>query len=314
MLLRVDKRVFEEEKGDQEPVGASEPSSSKEDVWGALDKAFDVADGMVEEPSVEVPIEPAKADDEAKTEEPKAEQKPEVEQPKEAIEPESKPEPSPEPQASPPEVVEPKPVEPVREPEKPAEQVEEQPKPVELTVEQRTELRRQARDQLAEQYKLGQEEADQYEASPAAYIPTLAANLHLQIKEDVINTMVQAMPQLVGSVVQQRTVAQEKTDRFYEKWPDLREFGDQVTLVGRMWREMNPKADEATAIKEIGRIATAAFKVEAPKIATAPEPTPTPTPAVQPPVQKVKVPPKETNPFTQLNEEWTKLEAEELND
>lgn len=290
----------------EEAVNAPEEDfkeESPQSSWDSLDQEFDESDGAnyVDEPIAEK--QPAKADDVAEVSEAEEPEDPETLEPEASKQPEEKApveEPAPEVEkAEAEEKSQAQEEEPPPEPETPS-----QPQ---LSEAQRQELRGQAIMQLTQQYALSDEDANAFDTNPAEVLPKLAANLHLQVYENVVNSIMQRLPGALEGVIKSREVTTQREEEFFGRWPELREYKDQVSQLAYMWRQMNPKASSAKAREEIGKVAMAALGLS-PQTSVAANPPPvkekTLAPPPTPPVQRAAQPKQPGNQFEQLAAQW----------
>lgn len=266
MLLKLMKHKLEAEAaaeelppaaaGADDPVeGGAEPPVDSHDAdvdeidWGSLvdEDEVDAVDGELEsQEAAESSDQPAPQ--EAPAGETEAEDGGEAEGEQQS-EPEQTQEPKPEPAAA-------------QEQQQQA-QAQEQPQQPEVSPEQaelqRQALRERAVQELVQQYQLDEETAEQFEAEPAKVLPKLAADLHMRIYETVVPAIMQQLAPQVEQVLAQREAARSTEEKFFEKWAPLKEHKEQVAQIAYMWRQMNPQADEETALEEIGKYAMLAL-------------------------------------------------------
>lgn len=109
---------------------------------------------------------------------------------------------------------------------------------------------------LEARYKLNEEDAGRMVLSPNEVIPRLAANLHANIAQDVITTVMQAMQQVLPSMIDTRTTQRQETNQaeeaFFTQWPELRTHKDKVIQTGRLYRAQNPSASVEDFVKQVG--------------------------------------------------------------
>lgn len=164
--------------------------------------------------------------------------------------------------------------------------------PWQVTDEQRAEWRKQAFDGLAQRYALSEEDSSALQVEPEKVLPRIAANLHMQVYEDVVRHIAQEAPNLVGQILQQQEQTRQAEDAFYAKWGDLRQHREKVTQVARMWRQMYPNATLDEAIDGVGQATMALLGVQPQAVAAAaatPPPPPAPArPAARAPVRTVQ--------------------------
>lgn len=106
---------------------------------------------------------------------------------------------------------------------------------------------------LRQYYALSPENAQRLQTEPELVLPELAATLHLEVVDAIMNML----PQHVGSIVEHHTrvtqANREAEDSFFKAWPELVGHKDAVLRVGQMYRAANPKATKDQAIGVIGK-------------------------------------------------------------
>lgn len=136
---------------------------------------------------------------------------------------------------------------------------------------------------FAKQYQLTEEQADQFLTDPAAALPMLAAQLHVNILSQVMQLMQTHLPQQITQVQQMTAKRQEVEGMFKTAWPDLDlakpEISDVVTEASRLAKQRYPKADMPELIQKTGLIAHALMGTVAQGQGAAPAPA---APAARP--------------------------------
>jgi len=246
---------------DEAPAAAPAPEQPAD--WAA----FITDEGEpAEEPPTEPQEEPEQAPAaEAQSEpEPESEAEPEGEQAQQAAEPPAEQPPAQEPEAQ------------------QQQQAEAEPEPEQPDWER---LRQEALQQLREEYKLDEEAARRFEADPAATLPELAAQLHVRVYDAVFASIQQLIPQMVEAVLAQRERVQSFEQRFYERWPQLREHRATVERFLQAYRMAVPNASEDELIRNVG--AQAVIALQLPIEAKQQEPAAPQPPAPEPSPQAV---------------------------
>ena len=143
-------------------------------------------------------------------------------------------------------------------PEEPAAPTDEAPaEPVpprpEVTPEQRKEARDKAVTDLAEHYKISDDEADELVRSPETAYPKFAAKLFMDVFEAVTSSLNNSMPDMITQTTKAQQQQQKAEDTFYESNPQIsREHSDLVNKYAQMYVQMNPKATHDQIIKDVG--------------------------------------------------------------
>jgi hypothetical protein len=136
-------------------------------------------------------------------------------------------------------------------------------------------------------YKLSEDAAAQLLSEPEVVLPKMAAQLHMAVTEAVLQSVNNALPQVLQSIQQTDTVEKSAQKLFDEANPDLvdSKYRDGIFKVGTMYRQMNPNATPQEAARVIGNMVRTAYGLQAtaisPPAATSPVPSaPTPAPYV----------------------------------
>lgn len=290
----------ESEAVEPTPEVPAEPTPTKEDPFDEgkstdfsfLDKDLDLdEDTDVEtdvEPTEEVaaPAEtpPVEAEPEPT---PKPEAKAEAEPPAEEGKAEATPKPTPEPAKPEPAAKEETPTPAAEVPALP-----EEPQQPQLTPEEQqaqfAEWRGQQIGALTQHYQLSEEMVRDLEERPVEAVPRLFAEAHLSIATTVANAMAAQLPQMVNTLIGQRTTQEEGVERFFSAWPGLDKGNpshvDALNRLGTVYRQTYPAATVDEYIAHVGAQATLALQIPTDGPANgAADPTPEPpTPAFIP--------------------------------
>ena len=118
-------------------------------------------------------------------------------------------------------------------------------------------------DKLAQGYQLSDEEAQLINTEPETVMPKLAAIAHFRIMRSVLSTMSAMLPQMLQQHTAQNAIDSAARTDFYSENPDLDkpEFEEAVMKIGLMYRQVNPNAPRAEAIKVIGELSRTALKL-----------------------------------------------------
>jgi hypothetical protein len=128
----------------------------------------------------------------------------------------------------------------------------------------RAELRQQYETQLTQYYGMDAETAMRLQTEPELVLPQLAAKVHLE----VLDAVMQQLPYRVGEMVTQIQEATKREteahDTFFSAYPDLKGYKDAVLRVGQMYRAANPTANREQAVKAIGDFVRTSLGLVAP--------------------------------------------------
>jgi len=141
--------------------------------------------------------------------------------------------------------------------------------------------------ELEAAYQVPVEDRDALLTSPETILPKLAARVHLQVSESVINAVIANLPQLVGNINVQERAAREHEDAYYNMWPALKDDEGKKTTNRLMLayyqaaqqQGVIPKREQA--MREVGITAMTVLQrqIVVPGSAPAQAPAPTSTPA-----------------------------------
>jgi outer membrane biosynthesis protein TonB len=270
------------EPGDEDAFGASEPSEP-----------------VNEEPETEAGEEPPQDYNDLDAA-PEPEPAPEPEVPPEPEEPEPQAAQAPEPQPEP--------------------QPQEPPAPQQPDPQEMQRLRDQWVGQVAQRYQLSDEDQNNLITDPNSVLPQLAANLHAQVYEEVLQAVGQMVQQSLPSYLErwssQREQSRQGEDAFFDKWPELRDHKDRVMQIAQVYRSVNPQAAMEQFIQDVGVQTWMALGLDPGKLAQKLQPRQAPPPQPQQPRQprgyapappNPAPPPQQPgNPFSDMAEEWFK--------
>jgi hypothetical protein len=184
------------------------------------------------------------------------------------------------------------------------------PAPVAAPVDY-AKLRDEYLTEVEQSYAMTEDEGVELLRAPEKVLPKLAAQVQVNIAEQVIQHIVSMLPQFIDGHVGQQKVSTENRKDFFDAWPDLNkpEYQDTLTRVALTYRHQNPAAPKERAIKEIGAIAAVALGVVPQGNTQAPPSAPPAPPAFRPILPggggAPTVAPSD-NPFTALAESWGK--------
>jgi len=128
----------------------------------------------------------------------------------------------------------------------------EQPAP-EVSAEERQALYKAAHEELVKKYQLSEEDTELYTTEPERILPQIAADIHLQIYNDVVNSIMQYIPGVIQQQMTVRKTGEERDNAFFTRWPELKTHKADIGRFATIWRQMNPKATVETAVEEIGK-------------------------------------------------------------
>ncbi|MGW8177713.1 MAG: hypothetical protein ACWGQW_02795 [bacterium] len=298
-------------------AGGESPSGSPVADWfkamaediGSDDDAFEFEDAGTSEQGTEGSVEVAEPStdegkgetSEAQPEEPKAQ---EVAAQPEAITPAAE-----EPQE--PVVQQAATPQPVAQPEPPAAPTA----PATITEEQRAQMRNAAAEELQKRYAMDDATALQLRDSPEEVLPKLAANMYLDIFEQVTQSIMQHLPTIVQGTMATQQAQKEGENAFFSRWKalDTPEGRQKAIMFGKAYRQAYPNAPKEQFIEDVGLQAMVAMRLPIegygaqapagnPPVVQAPRTPASPTSA------PTSQPGRSSNPFTQLADEFLQEE------
>lgn len=147
-------------------------------------------------------------------------------------------------------------------PETPQETPEETRSP-EQVREELQKAREQARTNLTEQFKLTEEQEELLRDSPNEVLPQLAADMYLNIFDDVVKVVEAQVPLMMQRHMQMEQQKKANEQRFFRAWPQLAkpEYMQTINRIADNYRNMHPNADPEEAVKEIGAQAWIALRL-----------------------------------------------------
>lgn len=166
---------------------------------------------------------------------------------------------------------------------------------------------------LEKHYTLDEDLATKMLTEPETVLPKLAAQLHMEVTEHVMRSVMAAMPQWMDGFTQSRSRETEAEQVFYGANPDLKDpaYKNAVIQMGKAYRAMNPNAPAEEAVKVIGNMVRTAMGLQAPQAPagmTVAQPAAPAAPAPFVPARGgggAAVPtPSSSNPWSQMAEEF----------
>lgn len=133
-------------------------------------------------------------------------------------------------------------------------------------------------------YKLSEDAAAQLLSEPEVVLPKMAAHLHMAVTEAVLQSVNNALPQVIQSIQQSSTVETAAQKLFNDINPDLADakFRNGIFEMGTMYRRLNPKATPEESAKIIGNMVRTAYGMQAPVAGTPPQAPAAPAPMQSP--------------------------------
>lgn len=114
-------------------------------------------------------------------------------------------------------------------------------------------------------YAMTKEEKEQLEAEPFESLPLLAAKVHTELFADVLRSVTAMLPIAFQNMQVEHSQNSEAVDEFQKAWPqiDMSAHGADVEAFARLYRQSNPNASKADAIKMVGAMVLAKHGIAA---------------------------------------------------
>lgn len=169
----------------------------------------------------------------------------------------------------------------------PEEQPEQETRTPEEIQSEITKAREDARKNLQEQFAFTDEQKERFEEDPSAVLSEMAANLFMDLYDSISQGLRTQMPGMVNGIIAQQNAVRAHQQQFYNAWPQLAkaEYKPTVDRITAAYRQQNPQASNADAIKEIGAQAWVALRLPLDELLahTQGAPAPQPAPEIQKP-------------------------------
>jgi len=130
---------------------------------------------------------------------------------------------------------------------------------------------------------------EELRTDPATALPKLAANLHYEVQLSTYNSVMQAIPEIIGTILDRRREVDTLETEFRGMYPELHskpEYQAAAESSIRAMRAANPQMDMREVLKRAGIMAMLTLGLPIPGQGGAPSPTPS-APAAPP----VRIPP-----------------------
>lgn len=160
-------------------------------------------------------------------------------------------------------------------------------------------------------YKIPEDQAAKLPTEPENVLPFLAARLHSTVVQNVQQMIEQALPQQIGAYIKVQEAETAAKKAFYDAWPALQPYEQQVLQAGQLYRQLNPNVSSQDFIKAVGELVSRSLNIAIAAAPAAPGAAPAPVAAPAAPAASPGfVPaggrgssgpaPAEENVFTQL--------------
>jgi len=197
----------------------------------------DVRDEEMDALAAEPEGEPADVEDD--------EPQPETDTAEPKLEPQKEPEPEMQPEPEP-------------TPEVQVESVKQQPEPEpQQTEEQILQARQEALGELTKRFALTEDDEQNMLTNPGEVLPKFAAQLYLDVYDQVVRTVMGSLPAKVSEVISMQSAIDQATNAFYDSWKGKLDKGnklhnDTVMRIATVYRQLNPKVSQEQFTAEVG--------------------------------------------------------------
>lgn len=128
--------------------------------------------------------------------------------------------------------------------------------PEQLSAEQVQQGLDNMRSELEKTYNLSDEDADVFATDPQAVIPKLMANMHMQITQQLLQIVSQALPQQISATTARVQNSEKLSNDFGTMFPDLKGTDPKVmqTAVGLVKQQMPADATMEEKMQRTGQL------------------------------------------------------------
>lgn len=161
-----------------------------------------------------------------------------------------------------------------------------------------------------EYYKIPEDQAAKLPTEPENVLPFLAARLHQTVVQNVQQMLDQVLPQHISTYMKVTEAEASAKKAFYDVWPELKPYEQQVLQAGQLYRQLNPTVSAQDFIKAVGNLVSSSLGIAVAAPLPAAGGTPAPAPAASMPISPgyqptggaggARGPAPEENVFTQL--------------
>jgi hypothetical protein len=123
---------------------------------------------------------------------------------------------------------------------------------------------------LRARYAVSSEDATALLTEPESVLPKILARAHLQMVGEALGLFQRLLPGAVQQITEARLQASKAEDMFFGRWPELKGRTAEVVEMGKVYRQLNPKASAEQAVEAIGAMVKSALGM--PNETKAPEP------------------------------------------
>lgn len=131
-------------------------------------------------------------------------------------------------------------------------------------------------------YGLTEAEAEALATEPELVLPKMLAKQHLRMTKSILASVQSVLPQMMHASTQSATVETAARSQFFSVNRDLAnpEYESAILQIGKMYRQVNPKASAEVAVQKIGEMVRLSLGL--PMVGTAAAPVVSAAPAPRP--------------------------------
>lgn len=126
----------------------------------------------------------------------------------------------------------------------------------------------------AQKFQLSPAEVQALEVDAVGVLPKIMARVYFEATVNGLQQMANMVPRMVEYVANERLAENQAESDFHTEWPNIDRNNAQhmrtVAQLAQSFRQMNPGASQADAVKYVGQAATAFLGLQAPQRAAAP--------------------------------------------
>ena len=142
--------------------------------------------------------------------------------------------------------------EPEAKPEAAAPAPEPAPTEVQATPEELAARQAQSQRELETHFQIPPDMIDELQVSPEIAIPKLQAKMYQDVMASVERQIQQQVPNIVRVESRRSELVRKNEEDFFGEWPALKEHASEVSRIGRLYRQINPKTTKEDFIRDVG--------------------------------------------------------------
>lgn len=132
-------------------------------------------------------------------------------------------------------------------------------------------------ERLTAEYQFDEQTREALLDDAPAALPRILAQQHVRMAQEVVATIAKVLPSIVQNMMQQGATRQTFTQKFYGKWPGLRQHHAFVDKALKTYRALNPGLTLDELVQQVGLHASVALKLPIEGVTPPQAPAPAPT-------------------------------------